>query len=76
MNKFEIIGGSKLNGEIRVDASKNAVLPIIAGSILTDEIVVIKNIPMISDVKRMLDILIEMGSKVIIISIFKIAIQI
>lgn len=64
MNKFEIIGGSKLNGEIRVDASKNAVLPIIAGSILTDEIVVIKNIPMISDVKRMLDILIEMGSKV------------
>ena len=64
MSKFEIVGGTKLEGEIRVSSSKNAVLPIIAGSILCDETVMICNIPMISDVKRMLDILTEMGGSV------------
>ena len=53
MGKFEIIGGTRLQGEIVVDSSKNAVLPIIAGSILCDEPVVIRNIPLISDVKKM-----------------------
>jgi len=64
MSKFEIVGGTKLEGEIRVSSSKNAVLPIIAGSILCDETVMICNIPMISDVRRMLDILTEMGGSV------------
>jgi len=64
MSKFEIIGGTRLSGEIRVDTSKNAVLPIIAASVLSDETIIIRNIPMISDVKRMLDILKEMGSTV------------
>lgn len=64
MGKFEIIGGSRLCGEVVVDTSKNAVLPIIAGSILCDEPVRIRNIPSISDVSRMLDILTAMGSKI------------
>ena len=61
MSKFEIWGGNPLCGEIRVDGSKNAVLPIIAASVLSDETIIIKDIPMISDVKKMLAILVEMG---------------
>ena len=64
MSKFEIVGGNSLNGVVRVDTSKNAVLPIIAASVLCKDVVIIRNIPLISDVKRMLDILIEMGGVV------------
>ncbi|MBQ9790589.1 MAG: UDP-N-acetylglucosamine 1-carboxyvinyltransferase [Clostridia bacterium] len=66
MNSFEIIGGNRLTGELEIDTSKNATLPIIAGSILSDETVVIKNIPMISDALKMLDILKQMGSSVVL----------
>ena len=64
MNSFEIIGGTKLMGELEVDTSKNASLPIIAATILCDQTVIIKNIPKISDVYKMLDILVEMGGSV------------
>ena len=64
MSKFEIFGGNPLSGEIRVDGSKNAVLPIIAASVLSDDTIVIHDIPMISDVKKMLEILMEMGGQV------------
>ena len=64
MKKFEIVGGKKLRGEICVDASKNAILPLIAGTLLTTEEVVLENIPEISDVFKMFDILKAMGGKV------------
>ena len=64
MSCFEIVGGAKLEGELEVDTSKNAVLPIIAATILCDETIIIKKIPMISDVRKMLDILSQMGGSV------------
>lgn len=64
MEQFVINGGRKLVGEIDVDTAKNATLPIIAGAILTDEEVVIKKIPNISDVNKMLEILRLMGADV------------
>ena len=64
MDSLIINGGGRLCGTIEVDTAKNAVLPIIAGAILTDEEVVIKKIPNIIDVHKMLDILRKMGADV------------
>ncbi len=64
MDKYLIKGGRKLNGVIEVDSSKNAVLPIISATLLTEEEVVIRNLPQIVDVFKMLDIIKSLGGKV------------
>jgi len=55
MGKFRINGGKPLNGTISVSGNKNAVLPMIAASLLTDETVTLKNVPDIIDVDNMLE---------------------
>ncbi len=62
MSKFIINGGNKLNGEIEVFGSKNEVLPVLCASLLTAEPVVIRNVPRISDVDKMLAILRSLGA--------------
>jgi len=64
MSKFIIKGGYKLKGEIDVQGSKNAVLPILAATILNKGNNVISNCPMIKDVDVALDILKYLGCKV------------
>ena len=64
MEKYIINGGKRLEGKVKVDSSKNAILPIIAGSVLTDKGVTIKNVPEISDVEKMLNIIVSLGGKV------------
>lgn len=64
MSKFVIEGGKPLSGEIEVYGSKNAVLPLIAASLLTSEGVTITNVPDISDVETMLKILEAWGGSV------------
>lgn len=64
MEQFIIQGGTPLCGNINVDTAKNATLPIIAGTILTDEEILLEDLPNISDVNKMLDILKTMGAKV------------
>ncbi|MGN1259206.1 MAG: UDP-N-acetylglucosamine 1-carboxyvinyltransferase [Christensenellales bacterium] len=64
MDKYLIKGGRKLNGVIEVDSSKNAVLPIISATLLTEEEIVIRNLPQIVDVFKMLDIIKSLGGKV------------
>ena len=65
MSEFILVkGGKPLKGEIEVDTAKNAVLPIIAATVLTNEEIIIENLPKISDVKKMLEILELMGAKV------------
>ena len=59
-----ISGGSALEGECTVSTSKNAVLPLIAASLLTDEPVTICKIPDISDVRNMLALLKVFGATV------------
>ncbi len=61
MGKYEIYGGKKLSGQIKLESAKNAVLPLLAGSILTSEQVVIKNCPKILDVLNMIKILQGLG---------------
>lgn len=65
MDKFIIKGGTRLVGEIEVDSSKNSILPIISASLLTKEEIVINNVPEITDLFKMLDILKTIGGKVL-----------
>ena len=62
-DKFIIVGGNELNGETVIQASKNAVLPILAGSILCDKPITINNVPNILDVNNMFNILRDLGVK-------------
>ncbi len=64
MQCFVIQGGKSLKGEIEVRGSKNAVMPILAATLLTKEPSVIDNIPLIEDVKRLLEIIESFGGKV------------
>ncbi|MBI4272858.1 UDP-N-acetylglucosamine 1-carboxyvinyltransferase [Candidatus Uhrbacteria bacterium] len=59
--KFVINGQKKLTGTVRVLGAKNAILPIIAATVLTENECVISNVPHISDVETMLQILRSMG---------------
>lgn len=61
MDKFVITGGHPLKGEIAVAGAKNVALKILVASLLTDEELVIHNVPHISDVQFMLEVLTELG---------------
>ncbi len=63
MNSFKIIGPTKLKGEIQVSGSKNAALPIIAATILAPGEYEIDNIPEITDIRSLLEILTDMGAR-------------
>jgi len=62
-HRFLVTGGQKLQGQVRVSGSKNAALPIIAASLLTDEPVILTNVPNISDIATMEHILHFIGVK-------------
>lgn len=64
MSKYVVTGGVPLSGTVSVSGSKNAVLPLIAASILTDEPVTLTNVPDISDVRDMAMIIEELGGHV------------
>ncbi len=64
MTKYVIEGGHKLRGNVRVNGSKNAALPMLAATLLTDEPCTIHRVPLISDVVVMLDILRHLGAVV------------
>lgn len=64
MSQYVIEGGKRLEGELQIDGSKNAVLPIIAATLLIEDITYIKNCPKIVDVFIMTQILEELGCHV------------
>tara|TARA_B100000029_G_scaffold88421_1_gene78283 strand:+ start:6337 stop:7596 length:1260 start_codon:yes stop_codon:yes gene_type:complete len=64
MQKLEIKGGRKISGTIEISGSKNATLPILASTILTDKTITIKNIPIVKDVETMAELLSTIGSEV------------
>jgi len=64
MQKLEIKGGRKISGTIIISGSKNATLPILASTILTNKKVTIKNIPLVKDVLTMAELLSTIGSAV------------
>ncbi len=64
MSELIIHGGLTLSGEITASGNKNAILPILAASLLTDEEVVLENVPALRDVEGMLEVLEYLGAKV------------
>jgi len=64
MQKLIIKGKKQLSGSINISGSKNAVLPILAASILSNKDIVLKNIPFVQDVYTMINLLKFMGLKV------------
>ena len=64
MAKFIINGSKRLFGAVDVSGAKNAALPIIAATILISGDVTLENVPVISDIQAMAEILIKMGSKI------------
>jgi len=61
MDKLIIEGGAKLKGEVTISGAKNAVLPIMAATLLTDEPCVIKGVPNLRDTNSMLKLLRSLG---------------
>lgn len=64
MDKYVITGGNRLVGEVEISGAKNAALAIVPAVALSDEICCIENIPDISDVRDLIDILQAMGAGV------------
>ncbi len=61
--KFKIVGGKALDGEVIIAGAKNAALPILLSTILTDEKVCLKNVPDLADVKTSFKLLQDLGKK-------------
>ncbi|HUO84579.1 MAG TPA: UDP-N-acetylglucosamine 1-carboxyvinyltransferase [Thermoanaerobaculia bacterium] len=64
MERFIVEGGRRLEGSIRPGGNKNAALPILAACLLTDQPVILRNLPDIQDVRIMLQILEQVGASV------------
>jgi UDP-N-acetylglucosamine 1-carboxyvinyltransferase len=64
MSDLIVHGGAPLSGTIQPSANKNAVLPILAATLLTNEPVRLERVPEITDARRMLDLFRAMGSRV------------
>src|SRR5918999_582375 len=64
MEKFIIQGGQPLSGTITPAGNKNAALPVLAACLLTEEEVVLRNVPRIRDVEAMCGLLAGAGGKV------------
>ena len=66
MEKLLIKGGNKLSGTITCSGAKNAALPMIASTILTDEKVTLKNLPYLQDITTMFELLGSMGADILL----------
>lgn len=64
MSSIEVIGGKQLKGELRIQGSKNAALPVIAATILINGVTILRNCPKILDVFHMVKILQELGCNI------------
>lgn len=64
MSKYIINGGNRIEGTLKIRGAKNAILPIMAASILNDNVSIIHNVPCIADVLIMIKILESIGCKV------------
>ncbi len=65
MQKLEVFGAKKLKGQIIISGSKNASLPILAATLLSNKKIYLKNLPKVQDIQTMLNLLQSLGSKII-----------
>jgi len=64
MDKIKIIGGKQLEGKIYISGAKNAALPLICASLLTKDTVTLTNVPILSDISFLHQLLIQMGTQI------------
>ena len=64
MEKLKIVGGNRLSGSISCSGAKNAALPMLAATILTDKPVTFQNLPYLQDITTMFEILGSMGADI------------
>ena len=64
MKRLRITGDLPVSGKVRISGNKNAALPMIAAALLTDEPVILRNMPDILDVRSMLEIAASFGATV------------
>ena len=64
MQKLEVLGANKLKGQINISGSKNASLPILAATLLSNKKIYLKNLPKVKDIETMINLLESLGSKV------------
>jgi len=64
MDKLIITGGKPLKGEVRISGSKNATLPVLAATLLTDETCILRNVPRLLDTNTMVKLLKSLGKNV------------
>ena len=64
MEKLLIKGGRKLSGEINCSGAKNAALPMIAATILSDDDITLRNLPYLQDITTMFELMGSMGAKI------------
>ncbi len=62
MDKLEVFGAKKLKGSVRISGSKNAALPILAATILSNKKIILKNLPNVKDIQTMIKLLESIGS--------------
>lgn len=63
MDKFQIVGGKSLSGEVTISGAKNAALPILLGTMLTTETITLRNVPNLRDVQTCLKLLTMLGKE-------------
>ena len=63
MDRYVICGGERLSGQVKISGAKNAVLPILAGTLMTKN-AVLKNVPNLSDVAYTVEILENLGMNI------------
>ena len=66
MEKLLIKGGTSLKGEISCSGAKNAALPMIAATILSDKDIILKNLPYLQDITTMFELLGSMGADILL----------
>ena len=64
MKKLEVFGAAKLKGQIRISGSKNASLPILAATLLSDKNISLINLPKVKDIETMILLLKSLGSSI------------
>ena len=64
MGRFIINGGKTLSGKITIDGAKNSALKLLAASLLADAKTTLTNVPIIDDVKTMVEVLKVLGARV------------
>ena len=64
MQKLEVLGANKLKGQINISGSKNASLPILASTLLSNNKIFLDNLPRVKDIETMINLLKSLGSKI------------